>query len=338
MRNACQLLIDAACSAACAAALLRRGARARRDASARATPAATTRCVSPTRSRQRHELDAHGCASGSRRPGSCRRWRGSSCRRRPARAKNWAAYRARFVEPTRMRAGAAFWQRNQPWLALAEERYGVPPEIVVGIIGVETLLRPADGRLSRHRRAGHAGVRLSSNGRRDRSAFFRDELGRAVRAGVARALRRAGAERLVRRRDRHAAVHAAAHGRATRSTSTATAASTCTAAAPTSIGSVAHYLHAVRLAARHADALRSRGAGRAGRPRGAARARHRAELDRRILCRARRRAGAGGAAVRVCAGAGRAAERRRRAELRGRHAQLLRDHALQLVELLRAWR
>ena len=54
-------------------------------------------------------------------------------------AKNWAAYRARFVEPMRIRAGVAFWRANEKWLALAEELYGVPPEIVVGIVGVETI-------------------------------------------------------------------------------------------------------------------------------------------------------------------------------------------------------
>jgi len=54
-------------------------------------------------------------------------------------AKNWALYRSRFIEPVRVRAGAAFWRANTQWLAEAEARYGVPPEIVVGIIGVETI-------------------------------------------------------------------------------------------------------------------------------------------------------------------------------------------------------
>ena len=54
-------------------------------------------------------------------------------------AKNWAAYRARFVEPMRIRAGVAFWRANEKWLATAEEIFGVPPEIVVGIVGVETI-------------------------------------------------------------------------------------------------------------------------------------------------------------------------------------------------------
>ena len=54
-------------------------------------------------------------------------------------AKNWAAYRARFVEPVRLRAGLEFWNANRRWLEQAESTYGVPAEIVVGIIGVETL-------------------------------------------------------------------------------------------------------------------------------------------------------------------------------------------------------
>ena len=54
-------------------------------------------------------------------------------------AKNWAAYRSRFIEPRRIEAGAAFWRRHQATLERAEREYGVPAAIVVGIIGVETL-------------------------------------------------------------------------------------------------------------------------------------------------------------------------------------------------------
>lgn len=60
---------------------------------------------------------------------------------RPAPAgkpKNWRVYRARFVEPVRIQAGAAFWEKYENALALAEEKYGVPAEIIVGIIGIET--------------------------------------------------------------------------------------------------------------------------------------------------------------------------------------------------------
>lgn len=54
-------------------------------------------------------------------------------------AKNWAAYRARFVEPVRIEAGVRFWQAHHDTLARAQAQYGVPAELVVGIIGVETL-------------------------------------------------------------------------------------------------------------------------------------------------------------------------------------------------------
>ena len=54
-------------------------------------------------------------------------------------AKNWAAYRARFIEPLRIQAGVRFWQNNRSALERAEREYGVPASVIVGIIGVETL-------------------------------------------------------------------------------------------------------------------------------------------------------------------------------------------------------
>ena len=54
-------------------------------------------------------------------------------------AKNWQVYRSRFIDPVRIRAGVAFWQANAGELARAEQVYGVPAEIIVGIIGVETI-------------------------------------------------------------------------------------------------------------------------------------------------------------------------------------------------------
>ena len=53
--------------------------------------------------------------------------------------KNWAAYRERIVDPLRIAAGVRFWRANAHTLARAEAEYGVPPEIIVGIIGVETM-------------------------------------------------------------------------------------------------------------------------------------------------------------------------------------------------------
>ena len=90
-------------------------------------------------------------------------------------AKNWYAYRDRFVEPRRIAAGVAFWRENAAALQRAEERWGVPPEIVVGIVGVETFY----GRITGNFRVIDALATLSFDfptGRKDRSAFFRSEL------------------------------------------------------------------------------------------------------------------------------------------------------------------
>jgi len=54
-------------------------------------------------------------------------------------AKNWAAYRSRFIDATRIRAGVRFWNTHAAALTRAQEQFGVPPEIIVGIIGVETI-------------------------------------------------------------------------------------------------------------------------------------------------------------------------------------------------------
>jgi membrane-bound lytic murein transglycosylase B len=53
-------------------------------------------------------------------------------------AKNWAAYRARFIEPQRIQTGLRFWQTHKNALERAEREFGVPASVVVAIIGVET--------------------------------------------------------------------------------------------------------------------------------------------------------------------------------------------------------
>ena len=52
--------------------------------------------------------------------------------------RNWLDYRKRYLEAARIRAGLAFWQSHRAALARAEQQYGVPPSIVVAIIGVES--------------------------------------------------------------------------------------------------------------------------------------------------------------------------------------------------------
>ena len=93
--------------------------------------------------------------------------------------RNWQQYRSRFLEAERVQAGVAFWQTHEALLQRASSAYGVPSEIIVGIIGVETFYGRHLGRYrvldtlttlaldfpTEHPRAAA------------RAAFFRSELG-----------------------------------------------------------------------------------------------------------------------------------------------------------------
>lgn len=57
---------------------------------------------------------------------------------RPAEGKPWYQYRPIFVTKKRTQGGIDFWKKNADALARAEKKYGVPQEIIVAIIGVET--------------------------------------------------------------------------------------------------------------------------------------------------------------------------------------------------------
>lgn len=60
--------------------------------------------------------------------------------------RSWQAYRQRFIEPHRIQAGLAFRQRHAATLARAEAETGVPAEIIVAIIGIETIYGKHMGR------------------------------------------------------------------------------------------------------------------------------------------------------------------------------------------------
>jgi membrane-bound lytic murein transglycosylase B len=58
---------------------------------------------------------------------------------RPAeRVRPWDEYRALLITERRIAEGVQFWKKYPRTLERAERRYGVPPEYVVAIIGVET--------------------------------------------------------------------------------------------------------------------------------------------------------------------------------------------------------
>ncbi|MBF8268734.1 MAG: Lytic murein transglycosylase B [Gammaproteobacteria bacterium] len=57
---------------------------------------------------------------------------------RPAETLPWYKYRPLFLESARIRLGVEFWRKHRAALAQAEEQFGVPAEIMIAIIGVET--------------------------------------------------------------------------------------------------------------------------------------------------------------------------------------------------------
>ena len=57
---------------------------------------------------------------------------------RPAEAKPWRDYRPIFIQPRRIDGGRAFLAEHRAALQRAEDKYGVPKEVVTAILGVET--------------------------------------------------------------------------------------------------------------------------------------------------------------------------------------------------------
>lgn len=52
---------------------------------------------------------------------------------------SWSRYRSKFLTEQHIAAGANFWARHAAALRRASSQYGVPPEYIMGIMGVETL-------------------------------------------------------------------------------------------------------------------------------------------------------------------------------------------------------
>lgn len=57
---------------------------------------------------------------------------------KPFEKKNWDTYRELFLTASRLEEGLQFWQENQKALEKAEKTFGVPADIIVAILGVET--------------------------------------------------------------------------------------------------------------------------------------------------------------------------------------------------------
>lgn len=90
---------------------------------------------------------------------------------RPPPVRSYPAYRAKFLNKTRIAAGAEFWATYEAELRRAEAQYGVPAEVIVGILGVETLF----GRITGSYRVIDALTTIAFDGPR-RQEYFREEL------------------------------------------------------------------------------------------------------------------------------------------------------------------
>ena len=91
---------------------------------------------------------------------------------RPAeKAKPWRDYRAIFITPERIAAGVQFWREHEARLTRVSQQTGVPPEMLAGIVGVETFFGQRAGKF----RLVDALVTLAFD-YPPRSKFFRAEL------------------------------------------------------------------------------------------------------------------------------------------------------------------
>ena len=90
---------------------------------------------------------------------------------RPATLKPWLEYRAAFVNPQRVSMGLKFWNKYRRTFQNAERKYGVPQEIILAVIGVETIYGQDKGKF----RTLDALTTLAFDYPR-RADFFRSEL------------------------------------------------------------------------------------------------------------------------------------------------------------------
>jgi membrane-bound lytic murein transglycosylase B len=89
----------------------------------------------------------------------------------PSPARSYSRYRAKFLTPEMISDGSRFWSRHASALGRAEAQFGVPAEVILGVLGVET----AFGRNTGSFRAIDALATIVFDGVR-RQDYFREEL------------------------------------------------------------------------------------------------------------------------------------------------------------------
>ncbi|HHF7344996.1 TPA: lytic murein transglycosylase B [Legionella feeleii] len=91
---------------------------------------------------------------------------------KPYEKKTWDVYKQLFLTPQRVQGGIEFWKANRVSLEKAEKKYGVPANVIVAILGIETLYGKHQGNY----RVIDALSTLAFNYPK-RSQFFSKELG-----------------------------------------------------------------------------------------------------------------------------------------------------------------
>jgi len=89
----------------------------------------------------------------------------------PSPARSYSRYRSKFLTPALISAGSRFWALHAEDLARAEAEFGVPAEVILGILGVETSYGTNTGSF----RAIDALATIAFDGER-RQDYFREEL------------------------------------------------------------------------------------------------------------------------------------------------------------------
>jgi len=95
---------------------------------------------------------------------------------RPAESKPWHEYRPIFLNDRRIDEGIRFWRENRELIDSVSKQYGVDPQIIVAIIGVETLYGRITGSYRVIDALATLGFYYPKELARDRSEFFSTEL------------------------------------------------------------------------------------------------------------------------------------------------------------------
>ncbi len=91
--------------------------------------------------------------------------------------KNWELYRSHFVESGRIAAGVRFARAFAPWLEQGRRRFGVPAEVVLGILGVETFYGRSMGGFPVLDSLTTLSLDFPAAAPDDRSGYFANQLG-----------------------------------------------------------------------------------------------------------------------------------------------------------------